>query len=485
MDNSTNSSTINPINKTLKTSGSSLRELTKRLLNNKKVIVILLLFLLFSLGLAFSVWKKQKEEKEKNKNQSIVTVQRSNISEIIAANGRIVPNFEVEIKAKASGRIVQLPFDISDKVKEGDLLVQLDPIDETRQVTQSEASLSSLESKLNQARLNSKISQLNLSTEIEKAKANINAASIKYQEANAKLARQKKLFEQDFISKEELDASLSSQTQSLSDLKNAEVRLKELKTEELNLRVQQEEVQAAKANFDSSRVGLLNAKQRLSETKIYSPITGVVTSRPSQIGLIVSSGINNVSGGTTLLTVADLSKVFTIASVDESDIGKVKLGQIVRVTADSFPGEEFEGEVVQIASKGINEANVVTFDVKIIMLNDSSKKLKPEMTTNIEIIVEHKDDVLVLPLEAVIKRNNQNLVRVLDNKTQKGKLKKIKVGITDGESVEIMSGLKEKQKVILPSKQNEKSRWKKEAGNSTQGKSSFANSSRRYGGGMR
>ncbi|MDX1920359.1 MAG: efflux RND transporter periplasmic adaptor subunit [Candidatus Caenarcaniphilales bacterium] len=466
---------------------TKLKATLSHLAENKKTILIGSLILLVLAGFAFSFWKKQQAEKEKNKNITIETVKRDSLTEIVAANGRVVPNFEVEIKPKASGKIIRLPYDISDKVKEGDLLVQLDPIDETRQVTQAEASLSSLESKLSQARLNSKISQLNLQTEIEKAKANISAAETKAKEAEAKFNRQKKLFDQDFISKEEFEISTTEQAQAASNLQTSKVRLKELKTEELNLKVQQEEVQAAKSNIDSSRIGLLNAQQRLSETKIFSPIAGVVTSRPAQIGLIVSSGINNVSGGTVLMTVADLSEIFTIASVDESDIGKIKLDQKVKVTADSFPGEEFEGKVVQIGTKGLNEANVVTFDVKILMLGIAKEKLKPEMTTNVEIIIEDKDDVLLVPVEAVIKRNDRDFVKLAEGNKKSGgkkpKLKLVKTGITDGERIEIVAGLEEGQKIILQSKQPDKSRWKKEGGGEQKG--GFANSSRRYGGSMR
>jgi HlyD family secretion protein len=409
-----------------------------------------------------TLWRKHQAQQKKLAERVIALAKRTDIAQTIAANGRVVPNFEVEIKPKASGKIIKLPYDVSAAVKEGDLLVQLDPIDESRAVAQAEASLSSLQNKLEGSKLNSQIAQLNLKTELDKARANLSAAETRAKEVQAKFDRQKKLYEGEFISTEEFQTSTTELAQAKTDLENAKVRFKELNTQQLNVKFQQKEVAASKATVDSSRVGLLNAQQRLSETKIYAPINGVVTSRPAQIGLIVSSGINNVSGGTTLMTIADLSQIFTIASVDESDIGRVKLGQKARITADAFGGEKFAGEVVQIASKGLNESNVVTFEVKIKLLGDAEQKLKPEMTTNIEIIVDEASDAVVVPIEALNKKNGHEYVLVLTDRKKKPTRRAVQTGISDGTNTQITAGLEEGETVLVRKRQADKSRWKKD-----------------------
>jgi RND family efflux transporter MFP subunit len=252
--------------------------------------------------------------------------------------------------------------------------------------------------------------------------------------------------------------------------------LEELKTEELNLKVKAREIKVAESNARSSSVSLQTAQRRLSETKIYSPINGVVTARFGQIGNIVASGINNVGGGTTIMTVADLSKIFTLAAIDESDIGRVELGQKVKITADGFPGETFEGIVVQVASKGINTANVITFDVKIEVIDENAHQLKPEMTTNIEIIIDKKDNALYIPLEAIARKGKKTTVQVITKEYEKPETRFVKTGMNNGTIIEILKGLKEGEKVIV-NKSQLNSRWKKDKSSANQSGSQSASQS--------
>jgi HlyD family secretion protein len=180
----------------------------------------------------------------------------------------------------------------------------------------------------------------------------------------------------------------------------------------------------------------------LKDTSVKSPITGVVAARNVQIGTIISSGVTNVGGGTTVLTLSDLSRIFILAAVDESDVGKVALKQKVIVTADAFPGTTFKGEVVRIATKGVNVSNVVTFEVKIEVTSENKVKLKPEMTSNLEIVSVQKDDVLLAPSEAVVRKQRQRFATVVRPDGQ-AEEREVKTGINDGVKVEIASGLGE------------------------------------------
>ena len=202
----------------------------------------------------------------------------------------------------------------------------------------------------------------------------------------------------------------------------------------------------AQSEVESDRVALSIAQQRLSDTKVVAPIDGVVTSRNVQIGQIISSGISNVGGGTTVLTLSDLSRIFVLASVDESDIGKVADGQTVLVTADAFPDKRFRGKVARVAPRGVSASNVVTFEVKIEVTGRDKLLLKPEMTANVEILIAQKDDVVLVPAEAVSRRKTQRIVvAVNDDGTTEDR--PVEVGINDGFSVEILSGLKEGETV--------------------------------------
>src|SRR5439155_4332181 len=114
---------------------------------------------------------------------------------------------------------------------------------------------------------------------------------------------------------------------------------------------------------DSDKVALANARQQRDYTTVTAPMDGVVSALNVQIGVIIASGITNVAGGTTIMTLSDLSHVFVLASVDESDIGTIVVDQPAIITVDAYPGRQFKGKVVRIATKGVNVTNVVTFEV--------------------------------------------------------------------------------------------------------------------------
>lgn len=391
-----------------------------------------------------------------------VAAVRAPIAQTVAATGRVVPNFEVEIKAKASGRIIKLPYDVSDVVQRNALLVQLDPIDERRAVGQASATLSGLESRTQQTRVNLSVAQRTLSTEIARARANIVAAEVRHQDAQAKARRLEVLLRSRYISQEEYETGRTSAAQATTDLENARVRLRELETQQLALQGQAEEVDIAAAQAQAQRVALANSQQRLNETRIFSPISGIVTSRPAQLGQIVASGISNVGGGTTLMTVADFSRIFVLAAVDESDIGLVREGQAVRITADAYPNQFFDGRVVRISPKGVIASNVVTFEVKIEVDSPNKKLLKLEMTTNVEIMIRQNPQAVVVPADAIAPREGQSVVQVLDAHG-KPHPRPVVVGINNGSQAEILRGLTPGERVVLTEAAQGRSRWRRQA----------------------
>lgn len=418
------------------------------------IIGAILIVALLGLGAFFLM---PKEEKPVIATQP---VEKGDIKKLVAATGKVVPNFEVEIKAKGSGKILKLPYDVSDVVPQGALLAQLDPIDESRAVQQAQASLAGLDSRTAETQINLQVAQRTLTTDIAKAKADIRAAQAKATDARTKSNRLAELVKNRYISQEEYETGMTTATQARTDLQNAKIRLQELETQQLSLKAQVEQVDNAAAQAQAQRVALASSQQRLSETKIYSPIAGVVTTRLGQIGQIVSSGISNVGGGTAIMTLADLSHIYVLASVDESDIGQVHEGQPVSITADSFPGEKFSGKVVRISPKGIVTTNVVTFEVKIEVQGSNAKLLMPEMTTNVEILVAQRENVLKVPMEAVsLGRRGESLVKVLgeDGNVQR---KVVETGLSDGTDIEIKSGLHEKERVVS-GQGGGRSRWRK------------------------
>ncbi|GAG13999.1 unnamed protein product, partial [marine sediment metagenome] len=223
-------------------------------------------------------------------------------------------------------------------------------------------------------------------------------------------------------------------------------------------------------------IALADARHRLKDTKVYAPISGVVSTRDVEIGQIVSSGINNVGGGTRLLTVSDLTRTYILAAVDESDIGKVKVGQAARTTADAYPRETFRGRVARIATRGESSSNVVTFEVKIEVLGGNRLLLKPEMTANVEIVAAERKEALLVPVGAMIRRAGRHFASV---EKADGTLEEraVRIGITDGVSFEVLGGLTEGERVVANAAHSA-GRWRKEAPRGPRGPRMFMRRSR-------
>ena len=417
----------------------------------KKWIVIIVLVLALAGGGAYYYWVYLPAA-AKADAPAVVTakVERGPIRLVVASTGRVVSNLDVDIKCKASGEVTKLPFDVSDIVKKNDLLLELDPVDQGRVVRQAEVRQSASQAKLRIARENLAVAERTLVTDRARAEVAVKSCEVRSKDARAKADRMKALLEKNLISREDCDTADTAAVQAAAELDNAKVKVEELKTQELALELSRQQVKLSEADAEGDKIALDIAKDRLDDTKVYAPIDGVVASRPVQIGQIIASGVSNVGGGTTFLTLSDLSRVFVLAAVDESDIGKVALDQVVTVTVDAFPLKEFKGKVVRIAAKGVNLSNVVTFEVKIEVTGQAKELLKPEMTANVkEILIAEKSDVLLVPCEAIIRKGRGKQVVTLIKEGAENEDVVVETGITDTMKTEIVKGLSEGQTVLI------------------------------------
>jgi HlyD family secretion protein len=377
-------------------------------------------------------------------------VRRGEIVSVVSSTGRVVPALNVEIKCKASGEVVRITRDVSDAVTKGELLVELDPIDEQRRVSKAEIALSASRARVQQKKSALAISERNLVTNRSRAKTALDSARARAVDATSKAERVLRLLEKKLASQEEYDTAKTVSVQADAEHAHAETRLEELKTEELALEMARQDLLLAGAQVKSDEITLADARSRLSETKICAPISGVVSSRRAEIGQIVSSGINNIGGGTTLMSVADLNVIYVLAAVDESDIGGVKLDQEAVVSVDAYPDEVFDGRVARIATSGVSVSNVVSFEVRIEVTDPKKGLLKPEMTANIDIITAQKDDALLVPAEAVTKTSKGYFIHTGFGETEQTP-RQVTIGIRNDSTIEVLDGVEEGEKVLLNS----------------------------------
>jgi HlyD family secretion protein len=369
-----------------------------------KKIVIAVVAAALALGGYLYFSAKEKAEEQAAAPRPTAVAEKGDLTISVDASGRVEADRLVEIKSKASGEVIQINADISDEVKAGMLLFKLDPVDEERSVKKLQATLSMSKAKLEQQQLAVKAAEAKLAADTARAAAGIKSAEAERTDAATKLRRSEELHKASVITREELDTAVTADVKAQSALENARAQQDDLAVQALELDRTRQDIAIASAQVENDTVALDDAQQRLKETEVFAPIDGVISDRTIQEGLIIASGVSNVGGGTTAMKIIDLSRVYTIAAVDEADIAGVVPGVKARITADAFKNMTFPGTVVRVAATGLVESNVVTFDVKVEVEGRRKNLLKPEMTTNVTFIVDERKDVVLVPSSAVVRR---------------------------------------------------------------------------------
>jgi HlyD family secretion protein len=255
----------------------------------------------------------------------------------VSATGVLQPLKVVEIKSKASGEILRMPVEMGDYVKAGDLIAQID----TRILDQ----------------------------EIKQATADYESSRIRLEIAGNQYERARSLHDQDLISSNDLETSQQNFT-------NAE------------------------SAFIRAEASLQLARERLEDTTVTAPISGTIIAKTVEQGQIIASSTNNVSGGTILIQMADLTELEIRTLVDEIDIGVVKPGLRVESTVEAFASMRFQGEVMKIEPQAVVQQSVTTFPVLSRIDNDQGLLL-PGMNADVNIIIHERHGVLSVANEAV------------------------------------------------------------------------------------
>ncbi len=357
----------------------------------------------------------------------LAKVERGDIARSVVATGKVQPITKVEVKSKASGIVTNLNVDINDHVKQGQTLAQLDQVEILAQVAAQKAQLNAAQSNANAA-----------------------AAAIQYDRVNAEapdLPMYRNTYERNLqMSKDGVVSKQALDDAQQKYLFAANTRDKAV----AQITVDNSKLNQAKAQTAQAEASLKQLEEQLSYTTIQSPMDGVILSRDVEKGDAVSSILVLGSTATLVMTIGDVRQVYVQGKVDESDIGKVYLGQPARIKVESFKDKTFLGKVTRIAPLGVEKDNVTTFEVRVSIDNPGGE-LKANMTANAEILLEEHKNVLTIPEQAVIYDKDRSAsVEVPDDKEKKGRRKiAIKAGISNGTRTEVLSGLNAGDTVIL------------------------------------
>lgn len=415
----------------------------------KLIIALIILVLLIGGGFAARqaglAQRANGAKDDAKKTERTVTIERGTIAVVINATGKVVADQVVEVKSKAGGEVVSVFADIGDRVEKGELLVELDPRDEQRSVTIVEAQLRQEEARLASARSALELARSNYRSSLETTASDLDSAQASLDESRARFQRQQALFDEGgSISAQELDTSRSNAIQAEANLTAAKARVADAEQQKFVVEQREQDIALREAELSIMQVRLNEAQQRLSETKIVAPMSGVLTAKLVEEGQVISSALSNVGGGTALLNISDVSRLYIDASVDEVDIGQIRAGQTAIVTADAFPAEQFVGSVVRVSPNGQDVSNVVVFAVKLEISGSGLESLKPGMTVNVAIQAGERENALLLPVQAIYYEGDQAYV-LRDDHEREDKATRVYFagGLTDGLHVEVLDGLAE------------------------------------------
>ncbi|WP_396138296.1 efflux RND transporter periplasmic adaptor subunit [Flavobacterium sp.] len=366
-------------------------------------------------------------------------VAQTTIVETVSATGKIQPEIEVKISSEVSGEVIALPIKEGQQVKKGDLLVRINPDLYESGVNRSVASMST-------------------------TKAGLSQADAQVKEAKANYDRNKKLFEKGIISKAEWDRIVSAYEVAVANKQSAYYQ-----------------VQSASAT-------VTEAKDNLGRTTIYAPADGTISLLNIELGERVLG--TQQMAGTEILRIANLNNMEVEVDVNENDIVKINIGDSANIEVDAYLKREFKGIVTSIsnsASTALTADQVTNFKVKVRILKESYQDLldgkpenyspfRPGMTATVDIITKRKENIVAVPISAVVIKDDttsvkKDIVAELEKEEQqkkgtapksdkkfecvfvkvgdKAKLRVVKTGIQDDSNIEIISGLKPGEEIII------------------------------------
>ena len=357
------------------------------------------------------------------------------IIETVSATGKIQPEIEVKISSEVSGEIIALPIKEGQVVKKGDLLVKINPDLYTSGYNRTVSNLSG-------------------------TKAGLSQADATFKEAKASYDRSKTLFDKGIISRSDWDKAIAA-------FEGAKANK-----------------ESAYFNVQSANATVKEAKDNLGRTTIYAPADGTISSLDVELGERVL-GTQQMTG-TELLRVANLNNMEVEVDVNENDIVKINIGDSTKIQVDAYLKKEFKGIVTSIsnsASAATTADQVTNFKVKVRILKESYQDLlegkpatyspfRPGMTATVDIITERKEKVIGVPISAVViksdttatksyeiedegedkkvaPKNDKKFECVFVKVGNKAKIRIVKTGIQDDTNIEVVSGLKKGDVVIV------------------------------------
>lgn len=341
-------------------------------MNKRTLLGILLLMLLAGAGVAYALWGSLRPQT----GYRLAKIERGNLTAAVAATGTLSPVVSVQVGSQISGQIKALYVDYNSPVKKGQLIAQIDSESIALRVNQAMADLEAARATVLTQRAN-----------VAALQAEVSRARVTFADAKRELERNRTLAEKNFISTAVLDKSQATHDAAQEQVKIAQAQLAvaEAQVRNVDAVVKQREAQLAQARVD------------LDRTSIRAPVDGIVVKKSVEPGQTVAASLQ----APELFVIAqDLREMQVETSIDEAEVGRIRVGQNATFTVDSFPGRTFRGAVSQVRKAAQVVQNVVTY-IAVINTTNTDLSLFPGMTANVRIVVDTRQDVLKVPNAAL------------------------------------------------------------------------------------
>jgi len=314
-----------------------------------------------------------------------------NIEKRTVATGKVEPRNEILIKPQMSGIIAEVYKEAGESIQAGDIIAKI-------QVVPDMVNLSGAQSRVERAQLAATQSRNNYE-------------------------RDKKLFENEVISKEEFEKV------------------------ELQYRNDEEELRAANDNLSLVRTGITQRSAKTSNTLVRSTVSGTILDVPVKVGNSVIQS-NNFNDGTTVASVANLSDMLFVGKIDETEVGKLSVGMPMEITIGAIQDRKIPASLEYVSPKGVEESGAILFEMKAAMVMPSEVFIRAGYSANADIILDKRTDVLTIPESTVEFSGDSAFVYLVKNeKPQEFERKQVMIGLSDGINIEVKEGLKENDKI--------------------------------------
>jgi HlyD family secretion protein len=356
----------------------------------KKVLKIagLILIGLFVIGTFVFLWQKSRP---KVTTYNIESVSRGDIENRTVATGRVNPRNEILIKPQMSGIISEVHKEAGETVQAGDIIA-------TIQVVPDMVNLSGAESRMSRAQI---------------------AAD----QSRNDYERDKRLYENQVISREEFERV------------------------QLQYRNNQEELRAANDNLSLVRTGITQSTARMSNTLVRSTVSGTILDVPIRVGNSVIQS-NNFNDGTTVASVANLSDMLFVGKIDETEVGKLSVSMPMEITIGAIPNQKIPARLEYISPKGAEEGGAILFEIKAAMELPDDIFIRAGYSANAGIILDKRIDVLTIPESTLTFNGDSAFVFIVTGESpQEFERRHVQIGLSDGINIEVTSGLSLDEKI--------------------------------------